>query len=186
MMATVATPVASVQFSSSSSYLLASTLDNSIRLWDVFSGKTVKTYTGHRNERYPSKASFTQPRWVNRVQSQEEAVGPCEIHSTPRSANTFDSATHSDTSNRVEQNRENGHEDTQEAQDTQCRPSAVNEEKGLKGDQTPAERNLPKIMVVCGAEDQKVWIWDLQTKEVLQTLQGHTDVILALAVSIIY
>lgn len=43
---------------------------------------------------------------------------------------------------------------------------------------------LPEILVVCGAEDQKVWIWDLQTKENLQTLYGHTDVILAIAVRI--
>eukprot|EP00108_Taenia_solium_P000767 TsM_000520100 transcript=TsM_000520100 gene=TsM_000520100 len=35
--------------------------------------------------------------------------------------------------------------------------------------------------VVCGSEDKKVYIWDLQTKEVVQTLEGHTDVVLCTA-----
>jgi hypothetical protein len=36
-------------------------------------------------------------------------------------------------------------------------------------------------MVVAGSEDGKVCLWDLQTKQLLQTLEGHTDVVLGVA-----
>ena len=34
-----------------------------------------------------------------------------------------------------------------------------------------------------GSEDGKVWLWDLQTREVVQVLQGHEDIVVAVAVS---
>ena len=33
--------------------------------------------------------------------------------------------------------------------------------------------------IVSGSEDGKVYVWNLQTKEVVQTLEGHTDAVLA-------
>ena len=36
-------------------------------------------------------------------------------------------------------------------------------------------------MVVCGSEDGKVYMWDLQSKSLLQTLEGHSDVVLGVA-----
>ena len=36
-------------------------------------------------------------------------------------------------------------------------------------------------MVVCGSEDGKVYLWDLQTKALLQTLDGHSDVVLGVS-----
>jgi len=35
--------------------------------------------------------------------------------------------------------------------------------------------------VVGGSEDAKVYIWDLQSREVLQVLEGHRDAVLAVA-----
>jgi COMPASS component SWD3 len=35
--------------------------------------------------------------------------------------------------------------------------------------------------VVCGSEDNGIYIYDLQTKKVAQTLKGHTDTVLAVA-----
>ena len=32
-----------------------------------------------------------------------------------------------------------------------------------------------------GSEDQKVYLWDLQTKEIAQTLIGHTGAVLAVS-----
>ena len=31
---------------------------------------------------------------------------------------------------------------------------------------------------MCGSEDNMVYIWNLQTKEIVQKLEGHTDVVL--------
>lgn len=40
--------------------------------------------------------------------------------------------------------------------------------------------------VVGGSEDHKIYLWDLQTREIVQVLEGHTDVVLAIAVSITF
>ena len=37
--------------------------------------------------------------------------------------------------------------------------------------------------IVSGSEDNNVYIWNLQTKEIVQKLQGHTDVVLRECVS---
>jgi COMPASS component SWD3 len=38
----------------------------------------------------------------------------------------------------------------------------------------------PRPVVVAGGEDHRVCIWDVQSRELLQTLEGHTDTVLAL------
>jgi COMPASS component SWD3 len=35
--------------------------------------------------------------------------------------------------------------------------------------------------IVSGSEDQKVYIWDLQSREVVQILEGHEGVVVAVA-----
>lgn len=35
-----------------------------------------------------------------------------------------------------------------------------------------------------GSEDKKVYIWDLQSKDIVQILEGHGDVVVAVAVGI--
>ena len=40
-------------------------------------------------------------------------------------------------------------------------------------------RHLPQVL--SGSEDGKACLWDLQSKQLLQTLDGHTDVVLGVA-----
>jgi len=35
--------------------------------------------------------------------------------------------------------------------------------------------------IVSGSEDNNIYIWNLQSKEVVQVLKGHTDVVLTVA-----
>ena len=51
-------PVVGVRFSPNGKYVLAWTLDNSIRLWNYIDGRCVKTYQGHRNEKYSMGGAF--------------------------------------------------------------------------------------------------------------------------------
>ena len=36
--------------------------------------------------------------------------------------------------------------------------------------------------IVSGSEDNKVYLWDLQSREIVQVLEGHSDIVVACAV----
>ncbi len=105
-------PVVSVRFSPNGKYVLAWTLDSCLRLWNYVDGRCVKTYQGHRNERFSIGGAFG-------VYGREMAGG------------------------------------------------------GGGGD-----AGAPYAFIVSGSEDGSLLLWDVSSKQVLQRLQGHGDVVL--------
>jgi len=81
-----------VKFSPNGKYILASTFDDTIRLWNYHTARCLKTYTGHTNRVYCvfSCFSVTGGKWI-----------------------------------------------------------------------------------ISGSEDNKIYVWDLQSREVVQVLEGH-------------
>lgn len=138
-----------VTFSPSSAQLLASSLDSTIRLWDLANSRVLKTYTGHQNVKFCVSASLTRPQWRTRSRTR--------VPTTTNGTST---------------------EGVEEDPERKTR-----EEKEREREAEMLRRGLPEIFVVSGSEDQRVYVWDLQTKEVVQTLAGHRDVVLSVAVS---
>jgi len=50
--------VTSVRFSPNGKFVLATTLDSAVRLWNYVEGRVVKTYQGHVNQKYSINACF--------------------------------------------------------------------------------------------------------------------------------
>jgi COMPASS component SWD3 len=66
---------------------------------------------------------------------------------------------------------------------TRATPLSDEEGKRHPRDAEMRHRNLPSIHVVAGSEDNRIYLWDLQTKEVRHVVEGHKEPVICIAVS---
>lgn len=145
--------VTAVDFNLDGSILASSSYDGLIRLWDSYTGQCLKTL----------------------VYGEASPVG--SISFSPNSFQLL--ATFLDNTIRLW--------DIANSRVVKTYTGHHNEKYAIKAcftayNHDSKQRNSkdPLIMVAAGSEDHKVYLWDLQSRKVVQTLTGHRDAILAI------
>ena len=128
--------VTSVRFAPNGKYVLAATLDSCIRLWSYVEGRCLKTYQGHRNEKFSINACFGE------YNAEKQDV--------------------------------DGEDEDEDDEDDRSPNSEAN------GSVEPTKEPPVWAFVACGSEDGRLFLWDVSSKEILQSAAGHEGVILGL------
>lgn len=166
-------PVSSVKYSPNGKYLLAGTLDSTIRLWPVHqtgSNKCAKTYECNPNRfhsRYSiRKANIRSSVYGPAISSSSSPPPSSEAKPTP----VVDDNTGTDIGNGTQKKNE---------EKTKPPPTViphVNTKYSIVSDFTADGK-----YVVTGSENNCVIIYNLQTRQVQQVLEGYEDAVLAIA-----
>ncbi|WVF70044.1 hypothetical protein IAT40_004831 [Kwoniella sp. CBS 6097] len=164
-------PVSFASFTPSSYFLLSATLSSTLRIYNIHTSKVLKTLRApgvYTSEKFPCPAIvFAAPR-------HHTAGSDSDIKAIDEGAMDVDVVGHNGDPNGVQgdQMQVDG-----EAQDSSASPS----KKGLGLGRTKAE----EAWIVTGSENGKLVIFDLQSKRVVQVLQGaeeHRSAVVAVAV----
>lgn len=156
-------PVTAVMFNYDGSLLASAAMDGLVRVWDSESGQCIRTLVDD-DAPVCSHVKFSPNSQFVLISTQDSTLRLWSVEQS-RCVKTY-----------------TGHANrtycipASFVADARPRPSSEN-----NGELFEEGRGRAK-WVVSGSEDHKVYIWDLQTRQVVQVLEGHRDVVLAVAV----
>lgn len=154
--------VTGVDFNRDGSILATSSYDGLIRLWDSSNGQCLKTLD-HGDSSPIGNIVFSPNSFQLLATSLDNSIRLWDIANS-RIMKTY-----------------LGHQNEKFAIKACFSAFKSPSSKSTSSKLTSLEPQPPPVMIVAGSEDQRIYIWDLQTKKVLHTLVGHKDAVLAVA-----
>ncbi|MCY3869947.1 MAG: Ig-like domain-containing protein, partial [Gemmatimonadetes bacterium] len=175
--------VTSVAYSPDGRMLASGSEDNTVRLWDIKTRKTISTFEGHRS--HVTSVTFSSDGTMLASGSKDNIVRLWDI-ATQNSIATFEG--HTDEINSVAFSSDgrmlaSGSEDnTIRLWDVVTKKSIVIFE-GHTDEINSVAFSPDGTLLASGSEDGKIKLWDVTTKENIATLAGHTWDVLSLSFS---
>lgn len=154
--------VTGVDYNRDGSVLASCSYDGLIRLWDAFTGQCIKTLV-HGEAPPIGHVAFSPNAFQLLATSLDNTIRLWDM-ANGRVLKTYA-----------------GHQNAKYA--LKAAFTAWRQAGHQLPSSSDASNSTMPCMVVSGSEDQRVYLWDLQTKRVLHTLQGHRDVVLSISVS---
>lgn len=160
--------ITAVDFNIDGSILASSSYDGLIRLWDSSTGQCLKTLI-HGDGQPIGNFTFSPNSFQLLVTSLDNTIRLWDIansrvvktyfgHQNERYAIKACFSAYAPSTTLQHQNNDN-----------------------INSTTTKLPSLIPPLMIVSGSEDNRIYLWDLQTRKVVQTLAAHKDAVTAVA-----
>ncbi|KAH8088226.1 WD40 repeat-containing protein [Filobasidium floriforme] len=156
-------PVTAVGYNVDGTVMVTGSYDGLMRIWDGSTGQCLKTIENEENSPC-SYAAFT-PNGDNLISCSLSSCIRIWNYHTSRCIKTY-----------------TGHTNVKYSSPALVIDPTAGIDAESENRQTMDQERIPDAWILSGSDTSEVCIWDGQSKELLQRLEGHTDTVIALAV----